>query len=275
MRQYENLAVSLDARGVLTVILDRPEADNALNAATVSELLSLLDGKRLSADVRVMVLRANGPMFSGGSDMAWLADASRSTLEANVRDAKTLATMLDELDGFPRPVIGVVHGAVIGEAIGLISACDVVIASSETVFQTPDLCFGLVPACVAPFLLAKVGQSHARNMLLTGRRVDARRAREIRLIHDIVPTPDALDGLLEDIVADALQRAPDALKAAKRLIRRLTFHGHSILTSDTLEDVATCFAESRASAEVREGLAAAREERLPNWAHPGRNVGAV
>jgi methylglutaconyl-CoA hydratase len=270
MRQYANLDVSLDPRGVLTVRLNRPDADNAIDAQTVSEFLSLLDTARLSADVRILLLRGNGPNFSGGMDPLWLRQMAAATQATNLRDAKSLATVFDELDGFPRPVIAAVHGEVVGEAIGLVATCDVVVASAETIFRAPELSFGLVPACVAPFLLAKVGQSHARNMLLTGRQVNAVHAQEIRLVHDIVPKPEDLDNAVEALLADTLQCAPQALKATKQLIRRLTFHGHSILTSDTLEDVAVCFAESRSSREMQEGLAANREERLPPWAQPNR-----
>jgi len=269
MRQYEYLDVSLDPRGVLKVSLDRPDCDNALNADMVCELLALFDNSRLKHDVRVLVLRGNGPTFCGGTDPGWLAETCAGSRENNLRDAKTLATMFDELDGFPKPVIAAVHGTVMGEAIGLVATADVVIATADTVFQTPELSYGLVPACVAPFLLAKVGQSHARNMLLTGRPVDAMRAREIRLIHDIVPTEADLDHALEALLADTLQNAPHALKETKLLVRRLTYHGHSILTTDTLEDVAQAFAESRCSDEVREGMAASRQERLPHWARPG------
>lgn len=270
MGQYANLDVSLDARGVLTVQLNRPEAENALNAEMVSDILAVLDDSRLKRDIRALVFRGRGRVFSSGSDPEWLDQMCQADPDANLRDAKTLAGMFDEMDRFPKPVVAVVQGAAVGVALGLVAAADVVIAASDASFRAPELSVGLVPSCVAPFLLAKVGQSHSRYLLLTGRTITAARAREIRLVHEIASGADALDAALEDLLADVLLNAPDALKETKLLVRRLTYHGHSILATNTLEDVAEQYAESRCSEEAREGLTAARDKRPPPWARPLR-----
>ena len=225
-----------------------------------------LEAAGANPDVRVVVLRGAGSVFSDGTDVRWLDHMSGASYAENLRDAKSLAAMLDYLDGFPKPVVAAVHGSVTGDALGLVAACDVVVASADTTFQAPELSYGLVPACIAPFLIAKTGGSHARNILLTGRPFDAARAREIRLVHDVVATRSQLDGAVENVVAGMLRGAPHAHKQTKALIRRLTYHGHSLLSSDTLDDVATCLAKSRSSDEVREGLHALSKGRPPKWA---------
>jgi methylglutaconyl-CoA hydratase len=255
----------MDARGVLCITLNRPCANNAIDGDTVSELMRAFENADGNPDVRVVVLHGAGPVFSAGADIRWLDHISNASHGENLRDAKSLAALFDYIDGFPKPVVAAVHGAVTGEALGLISACDVVVASADTHFQAQDLALGLVPACSAPFLIAKVGQSHARNILLTGRAFDAVRAREIRLVHDVVPTRPQLDAAVENAVAGLLRGAPHAHKQTKALIRRLTYHGHSFLTTDTLEDVATCLAQSRESDELREGLASQSKGTVPHW----------
>lgn len=256
----------LSPRGVLTVTLNRPNERNAIDGATVAELIHVFEEAGRNPDVHVVVLKGAGSVFSEGTDLRWLDHMTTVSHAENLRDAKNLATLFDVVDGFAKPVVAAVHGAVTGEAMGLISACDVVVASSDTTFQIAELGFGLVPACVTPFLIAKTGQSHARNLLLTGRPFDAARAKELRLVHDVVATRPQMDAAVESAVSGMLRGAPRAHKLTKSLIRRLTYHGHSILSTDTLEDVALCLAQSRESTEVREGLQALRSGHKPAWA---------
>jgi methylglutaconyl-CoA hydratase len=268
MKTYSHLEVSLDARGVLHVSLNRPSTGNALDGETVLEMLDLFGQRPVPDEYRVVLLRGNGPVFSSGDDTEWLAAMMAVSHEKNHLDAMNLAGVLEDLDGFARPVVAAVHGRVAGEALGLVAACDIVIASASTTFQAPEVCHGLVPACIAPFVVAKIGQSHARDLLLTGREFDATRARDLRLVHEVVPSARDLDGAVERTISSLLRGAPCAQREIKALIRRLTFHGHSVLTSSTLEDIADCFSESRTSPEAREGLAARREHRDPAWVLP-------
>lgn len=268
MKTYSHLETSLDARGVLHVALNRPSTGNSLDGETVLQLLDLIGQRPVPEEYRVVTLRGNGPTFSSGNDADWLARMMDATLSDNRLDALNLATLLDDLDGFARPVVAAVHGRVAGEALGLVAACDIVIAAADTVFQAPEVLHGLVPACIAPFIVAKIGQSHARDLLLTGREFDAARARDLRLVHEIVPSARDLDSAVERTVNSLMRGAPKAQRSIKALIRRLTFHGHSVLTSNTLEDIADCFSDSRSGAEAREGLAARHEHRPPSWLRP-------
>ncbi len=108
------------------------------------------------------------------------------------------------------------------------ATCDIVIASIETTFRFPEARLGLVPATIAPFVLSKIGLAHARYLFLTGRQFDAARARELRLVHEIVGTPADLDAAVEELAADISQGSPLSYKTTKSLLRRLTFHGHSM-----------------------------------------------
>ncbi|HEY3268003.1 MAG TPA: enoyl-CoA hydratase-related protein [Armatimonadota bacterium] len=265
MDGYRNLIVDLDAAGTLSISLNRPEAQNAINGAMIQELLAAMEQASQRKGIRMVVFRGEGPVFCGGLDTQWTQEMGSADHLTNLNDAKTFARMLDLVDVFPRPVVAELHGSVVGDALGLVCACDSAVASAETVFQLPHLRYGIVPSCVAPYLIAKTGGSHARHLMLTGRPIDAQRAREIRLIHDIVPRAGDLAAATECLAADLRLAAPVALKTCKRLIRRLTYHGHSLLTADTLEDIAQCLSENRTGAEVKEGLEAAAANRPPAW----------
>ena len=269
MPDYSTIETSLGGHGALTVWLNRPHVRNAFDDVMIHEMNAVLAESDRDPDVRLLVLRGKGPVFSSGADLEWYARMGETTREANLLDSRAFASFLDRLDRFPKPIIGAAHGVVIGGAIGMLATCDIVIASIETVFQFPEARLGLVPATIAPFVLAKIGLAHARYLFLTGRRFDAARARELRLVHEIVSAPADLDGAVKELAADISNGSPRSYKMTKSLLRRLTFHGHSMLSSDTLDDVATLLADIRTSEDAEEGIRAFREHRPPSWTWKG------
>jgi methylglutaconyl-CoA hydratase len=269
MPDYSTIETSPGAYGALTIWLNRPQVRNAFDDVMIHEINAVLAESDRNPDVRLLVLRGKGPVFSSGADLDWYARMGETTKEANLLDSRAFAGFLDRMDRYPKPIIGAAHGTVVGGAIGLLATCDIVIASIETTFRFPEARLGLVPATIAPFVLSKIGLAHARYLFLTGRQFDAARARELRLVHEIVGTPADLDAAVEVLAADISQGSPLSYKTTKSLLRRLTFHGHSMLSSDTLDDVATLLAEIRTSEEAEEGIRAFREHRPPSWTWKG------
>jgi len=254
------LKTSLD-KGVFTVELFRPEVRNAFNDELISELSDAFTKAASDQAIRVVVLRGTGTIFCAGGDLKWMQASIGMSAPQNLEDTRKLARMFAMLNACPKPVVGLVQGAVIGGGVGLASICDYVISSRETVFSLAEVRLGIIPACIGPFVLAKIGESHARAFFMSAERFNAERAREIGLVHELVEKPEDLDKACSRITKNLLQCGPNAMAAAKRLVRDLK----QMKSDDSLEYVAKVLADLRVTPEGQEGLKAFLEKRKPNW----------
>lgn len=247
--------------GVYTIQLNRPEVRNAFNDRVILDLQETFIKINSNPDVRVVVLSGEGPVFCAGGDLQWMKDSLSLQDRDNLEDTKKLAWMFDLINSCPKPVVGLVHGAAIGGGIGLISVCDYVIASKETVFSLAEVRVGIIPACIGPFVLAKIGETHARAYFISAERFTAARAHEIGLVHEVVENPADLKTAAERIVKNLMQGGPGAIAAAKKLIHDLRHMEHP----ECLNYVAKTLAELRVTPEGQEGLKAFLDKRKPNW----------
>ena len=249
---------------VARLTLNRPEIHNAFDASLIHELTRVFRGlAREPADaLRAVVLDGAGPSFSAGADVNWMRASLELDREANEQDAMKLAEMLDVVDTCPVPVIARVHGAALGGGMGLCAVSDLVIAEAGTKFGFTETRLGIIPAVIAPFVIAKIGESHARALLPGGRRFDATRALRIGLVHEIVEGEDALERAIEGAVADVLAAGPTAARAAKAIVREVRGLPHE----STRWHTARRTAAQRVSDEGQEGLRAFLEKRRPSWA---------
>jgi methylglutaconyl-CoA hydratase len=253
--------LTTERRGAVEhVTLNRPEVRNALNDEVIAELAGWAAQTRSDSGLRVAVLGGAGPVFSAGADVTWMARAARFTEEENLRDAGTLSNMFAAIDSLPVPLIGRVQGAALGGGIGLAAVCDVVVADEEAVFGFTEVKLGILPAVISPFAIAKIGRSAARELFLTGARFSAARAREIGLVHRVVPAAD-LDRSVDEYVREFLTAGPEAIAAAKTLIGQVA--GRSI--EEAGPRTAEAIARRRVSKEGQEGLRAFLEKRKPAW----------
>jgi methylglutaconyl-CoA hydratase len=254
------LAVSRDARGVVSVALARPEVRNAFDDVLIAEATAVFLAMATDATARAVVLSGQGKSFCAGADLNWMSRMVSWGLEENRLDAAKLAAMLRAIDECPKPVVGRVHGAALGGGTGLAAACDVVVAAEGTLFGTTEVRLGIVPAVISPYVVRKVGESRAREWFLTGDRWDADEARRAGLVHRVVPEGD-LDATVEAVVASILLGGPEALAEAKRLSRaagELPLDAAVPMTVDSI-------AARRISAEGQEGMRAFLEKRKPGW----------
>jgi methylglutaconyl-CoA hydratase len=265
MSNYQTLVVSTDSRGVMTVSLNRPEVRNAFNEVMIDDFAHAFGVDALSKDVRAVVIKGEGPVFCAGGDLNWMKKAVDFDYSQNLADTRRLAQMFAVLNDCPKPVIGAVHGGVIGGGVGLVSICDIVIASAETQFSLSEVRLGVVPACIGPFVIAKIGASHARGLFMSADRFTAARAREIGLIHEVVEKPEGLTGAVERVLGNVLQCGPGAMAVAKRLVLDLSWPERRAQFPDCLEYVAKTLADLRVSAEAQEGVRAFLEKRKPSW----------
>jgi methylglutaconyl-CoA hydratase len=250
---------------VARVTLARPEVHNAFDASLIAELAATFAAlaREDPATLRAVVLAGDGPTFCAGADIAWMRAAMQLDVEGNEQDAMAMAELFETIDTCPVPVIARVHGAVLGGGMGLCAVADLVIAESGTRFGFTETRLGILPATIAPFVIAKIGESNARALFPGGRRFDAMRAQRIGLVHEIVEGEAALDAAVDAAIADVLAAGPTAARAAKAIIREVRGLGHGATKWHT----ARVIARHRVSAEAQEGFAAFEAKRRPAWDH--------
>jgi len=212
-------------------------------------------------NVRVVVLSGAGKAFCAGADLGWMAKAIAYSQVENLADAEDFALMLERIDTLPVPVIGRVHGAALGGGVGLAAVCDIVVAAEDTIFGLTEVKLGILPAVISPYVLRKVGVSAARELFLSGARFGAGRARDLGLVHEVVPEAE-LDAAIERRITDLLTSGPKAVAAAKALIRDVA--GES--PKDVIGLTTSRIAAQRVSPEGQEGMRAFLQKRKPDWA---------
>jgi methylglutaconyl-CoA hydratase len=249
---------------VAHVTLARPDVHNAFNAALIADLRRVFSSlaREGPTELRVVVLAGDGPTFCAGADIDWMRAALQLELEANEQDAMAMADMLEAIDTCPVPVIARVHGGALGGGAGLCAVADLVIAEAGTKFGFTETRLGILPAVISPFVVARIGETHARALFPGGRRFDAIRAQRIGLVHEIVEGPEALDAAVDAAVADVLASGPTAVRAAKAIVREVRGLGHGSAKWHT----ARVIARQRVSEEAQEGFRAFVEKRRPAWA---------
>jgi methylglutaconyl-CoA hydratase len=228
------------------VTLNRPHVRNAFDEQLIAEMTAWAQAAADDTSLRGVVLSGEGPSFCAGADLNWMKKMAEYTQEENLRDARTAAAMFAAIDALPMPVIAQIHGAALGGGAGLAAVADVVVAADDATFGFTEVKLGLIPAVIAPYVLAKIGVSAARELFVTGRRFDAAYAREIGLVHVVVPAVDLIDRVnryLTEIAANG----PEAMSAAKALLRQIG----DLSIADATPVTAKAIAERRVSAEAQ------------------------
>ena len=246
---------------VATVTLSRAEVRNAFNETMIAELAARFT--QLSGDpaVRVVVLAASGKAFCAGADLNWMKKMAGYSDAENRADAMQLATMLRAIYTCSKPVVARVHGDCYAGGMGLVAACDIVVAAHEAGFCLSETRLGLIPATISPYVIAAMGAHAARRYFVSAERFDAAEAHRIGFVHELV-TAGALDPTVAALTATLAANSPNAMKETKRLIRDVV--GRTIddaLVADTAERIAMI----RASEEGRDGIRSFLEKKKPKW----------
>jgi methylglutaconyl-CoA hydratase len=265
MTRYQTLKA--ERRGpVLDLRLFRPQVKNAFNPDLIRELRQAVEEAGADPSLRVLTLRGEGGTFCSGGDLNWMKASLAFTPEENRRDAQALYDLFETLDRCRLPVVGVVEGYALGGGVGLVSVCDYVLALHGARFSLSEVRVGLVPACIGPFVLRKIGPSQARALFLSSERFDTDRALAIGLVHEVASDAAALESALARITESLLSASPNALAVAKDFLRslgRLEPGAQGPLAVKTL-------AEIRVTPEAQEGLRAFLEKRKPDWGRAGK-----
>lgn len=254
--------VEIESAGVAaTVWMNRPAVHNALNEALIEELTSAFRTLSDDVGVRVVILAGRGKNFSAGADIESMRRQGQASYEENLENARRLAGLFGSIANSPKPTVARVQGAVMGGGLGLLAACDIVIAASDAVFAASEVKLGLIPATIAPYVVHAIGPRQARRYFLTGERFHADEAVRIGLVHEKVDAGE-LNVRIAGIVEALGTGAPGAQKVAKDLIDAVCDRP---ITEDLVEDTARRIAGIRSKPEAREGLSAFLEKRSPEW----------
>jgi methylglutaconyl-CoA hydratase len=251
----------IDARGVASVTLNRPEVNNAYDGALIDGLLAALDALGREAGLRAVVIRGNGRHFQAGADLTWINTVRAGSREENARVSQATAEAMRRLNVSPAPTIALVQGACFGGGTGIIAACDVVVAADNAMFSIAEVRWGLTPAPIVPLLSDAIGVRQLRRYSLTGERFGADEARRIGLAHVVVPLAH-LEKEAARIVDHLLQNGPEAVAETKACTLRSAW---SDLDDAAFGALVASHATKRQSAEAAEGLASFAEKRPARW----------
>jgi methylglutaconyl-CoA hydratase len=246
---------------VATITLNRPDMRNAFNETSISELALAFDEVGQNELVRAIVLAANGPAFCAGADLNWMKKMAGYSQQENEADAMRLADMLRTIYYSPKPVVAKVQGDCYAGGMGLVAACDIVVASESVNFCLSEVKLGLIPATISPYVIMAIGEQASRRYFLTAERFPALEAKRLGLVHELV-VPEQLDTTVNGIVTALANNSPNAVREAKKLVRDIA----GLPIDDALlADTAKRIAAIRASDEGREGVASFLEKRKPTW----------
>ena len=255
---YKTIATTLE-KGVLTIWLNRPEVHNAFDETMLRELTSCFES--LSPQILCVVLRGKGSSFCAGVDLNWMKAVSQNSYEQNYTESLLLSKCFLSIYTCTRPTVAVVHGVALGGANGLLSACDLAYCTDDATFSLSEVKIGIVPACISPYVIKRVGEYGARELMITGRRIRGQEAEHFRLVNKSVAS-EKLEEYLEEVLSLLRTSGPKAMSHCKTLIYDVA---NKLTLAEAYDYTARMIAEIRASEEGQEGMNAFLEKRKPNW----------
>ena len=245
---------------VARVWLNRPDQHNALAPALLAGIVSSFHELAHEDAIRVVVLGGRGASFCAGADINTMKASSQASYADNLAEAEKLAHLFAAVADFPKPVVGRIHGSVYGGGVGLTCCCDIPVASDEARFGLTEVRLGILPSVISPYVVRRLGDRAARELMLTGERFGAQVAMAYGMVSHVVPLAE-LDGKVDERVQALLMGGPLAqrrIKTALQLYGDTTWEEYRAQTPRTL-------AEVRGTDEARDGLAAFFEKRKPKW----------
>lgn len=258
-KNYETLKYEITDK-IITIWLNRPQVHNAFNNTMLSELVDILETVDTSGDIRVVIFTGEGKSFSAGADLNWMKKMVDYSYDENLEDSLWISKVFHKIYTLKKPVIAAINGAAIGGGMGFVGASDIVIGSDRAKYSLSEVRIGVVPACISPYLIKKVGEGVLKELFITGMRFDSDRALDIRLINYKVEH----EKLLEVAVEKAKQLClcgPEAIGVCKQLFVDVP----EMNLENAYTHTAEVIARLRISDEAQEGMKAFLEKRPPSW----------
>jgi methylglutaconyl-CoA hydratase len=262
MTLASNTALSITNQGAIrTITLCRPDVRNAFNDEVIVELKTAFTEAGLAADIRCVVLAADGPAFCAGADLNWMRRMADFTRDENLADAGQLAVMLRAIYECPKPTIARVQGDVFAGGVGLVAACDMAVSVDTVTYCLSEVKLGLIPATISPYVIRAMGARASHRYFLTAERFSAAEAHRIGLVHEVVAA-DALDAKVAELTRALVSASPNAVRACKRLVQDVAEREiDDALVAHTVAGIA----DIRSSAEGKEGVQSFLQKRKPSW----------
>ncbi len=258
---YQTISLAEDAIGVATLTLNRPDKRNAMNGEMCEELRAVANAINASATIRVVVLTGAGTVFCAGGDLDWMRTQFEADRETRLGEARKLALALFALNTLDKPLIGRINGTAMGGGLGLVSVCDAAIINEDAKCGFTETRLGLIPATISPYVMARMGEGAARRVFFSAKVFDGWEAQALGLVAKAVPE-DALDFAVEEEVRPYLGCAPEAVTAAKRLVRAQG----PVIDEALMTRTITALADTWETQSAREGVTGFFEKSPPDWA---------
>lgn len=258
--EYTTVAFEKRDRQAL-VTFNRPEIHNAFNSTVIHEMTDVFRQIAKDDSIRVVVLTGKGKSFCAGADLNWMRGVIKQTFDENLAESNALAELFWLIYTCKQPVIGKINGAAIGGGTGFVAVCDIAIAARSAVFSFSEVKIGVVPACIGPYVIRKMGEGKTRELFITGERMNAERAHEVGLVNRVVDD-DRLDEEADKLIKAILSSGPEAVAMAKTLISNVP----GMTPEEFRPYTAEMIARLRVSQEGQEGMDAFLNKRKPKWA---------
>lgn len=261
--EYQEIVVTSD-KGVLTITLNRPHKKNAMNLALVNEVMHVFTSISADTQIRAVIIRGSDGNFCAGGDISDMHTDTASE-EARLKTVwefnRSFGRMITLVNYAPQVVVTLLEGAVLGGGFGLACVSDVAIADENAFFAMPETGLGVIPAQIAPFVVARIGLTHARRLALLGERINGEEAKTLGIIHFVSHSSEDMQAQLDKVIKHIKRCAPNANAATKALMLKV---GHIDLES-LLDEAADTFSQSLINKEGKEGVQAFLQKRKPNW----------
>lgn len=262
MKTYKTIEFSIENK-IGTIVLNRPDIHNAFNETMIEEIIDCFEEieKQDYNTLRVVILKGKGKSFCAGADLKWMKGVANYTYQENYLESYKLSMCFNAVYSCKFPTIALVHGAAIGGANGLLAACDFVLAHKNTVFSLSEVKIGIVPACISPYVMKRVGEFRSKELMLTGMRFNGKEAQAAGLANWSFGEKK-LKAKLDELIGNLKSSGPIAVSTCKKLlydVNNLWSH------EEAMENTAKMIADLRQSDEGQEGMNSFLEKRKPNW----------
>ena len=257
-QQYQHISSNIQNYSLI-ITLSRVEKKNALDPIMIKNLQEILDDNKNNHNIRVVVLQSSSDVFCAGADIEYLHKMRNFSYEDNLNDSKQLMLLFKTILSYPKLIISKVDGAALGGGCGIVTASDIVFATQKSSFGYPEVKIGFTPALVSAFLMEKVNLTNTRELLLSGKIINAEKAQKIGLIN-FIHTEAQLNKEMDIFIKKIITKtSPDSIHATKQIL-------YTQLDIDNkLERAAEFNAKSRMSNDFKKGIQLFLEKKPHNW----------
>lgn len=259
MKKYQTIETEIRDK-ICSIWLNRPAMHNAFDETMLVELTDCF-GTLPGENILCIILRGRGKSFCAGVDLNWMKNVALNSYEKNLEESLLLSKCFYTIYTCSKTTIAMVHGVSLGGANGLLAACDLAYCADDAVFSLSEVKIGIVPACISPYIIKRLGEFGTRELMLTGRRINGKEAEKFHLVNKSVPMEN-LDEHVASVISMLRTSGPEAMSHCKKLIHEVSNH---LTMEEAYDYTAKIIAEIRASEEGQEGMNAFLEKRKPKW----------